>query len=366
MKKKILFLIDSLTGGGAERVLVNLVNNMDLSVYDVTVETMFFDGVNARFLNPGIKLISKNAPHFHGISHILKYIPDRLLYRYFIGKAEYDVMVAFIQGASEKVIAGSGNFGGKKIVWLHAGDIDGGTYWKFYPSHEKTIASYASYDSIVAVSASVKEAFNESFSLGDKVTVRYNVNDTEKIKKLAAEDFSFGSDKFQIVSMGRLSNEKRFDRLINIGARLKAGGLSFEIHIYGRGEQQEKLSALIKEKKVEDVVFLDGFTDNPYRILAKTDLFVCSSYQEGMSTVVSEAIILGVPVVSTDVSGAREVLGDNNEYGIVTGNSEEELYTAVKAVLDDPVLYDKYKAAAGRRSAFFDTGNAVSEIVGLF
>ncbi len=91
--KKILFLIDSLTGGGAEKVLVNLVNNMDTTEYDITVETMFFDGVNAQFLKPEINYFCRKAPHFHGISHVLKRIPDTLLYKYFVGNAKYDIQV---------------------------------------------------------------------------------------------------------------------------------------------------------------------------------------------------------------------------------------------------------------------------------
>lgn len=366
MKKKILFLIDSLTGGGAERVLVNLVNNMDTDKFDITVETMFFNGVNAQFLKPEIKLFCRKAPCFHGISHILKRIPDSLLYKYFIGKAKYDVIVAFMHGASAKVVAGCRDESIKKYVWIHTGEMERGTIGKFYPSKAKTVESYSRFDSIVAVSGCVREAFDKYSGLGDKTIVKYNVNDVDKILRMSEESFERNNDTFYISTFGRLNFMKAYDRLINIGARLKEKNLNFEIHIFGRGEEEEKLSTLIDEKNVGDRVFLDGFVDNPYKILAKSDLFVCSSLDEGMSTAMSESVILGVPIITTEVSGAKEVLGENNEYGIVTANSEEALGEAMEKIISDKKLYEKYREAVRKRKTFFDTSATVSEVEKLF
>ena len=77
-----------------------------------------------------------------------------------------------------------------------------------------------------------------------------------------------------------------------------------------------------------------GYKENPYKYLAKCDLFVCSSYSEGFSTAVTEALILGIPVVTTYVSGMTELLGDN-EYGIITSNDEISLYEAIKLLIND-------------------------------
>jgi hypothetical protein len=106
---KVLFLINSLNGGGAERVLVNLVNNMDRNRFDLTVETMFNDGVNRDFLHKDIKYISKKAISFHGISKLIRLIPASALYKFFIGNDKYDVLIAYMHGAPTKVIAGCKN-----------------------------------------------------------------------------------------------------------------------------------------------------------------------------------------------------------------------------------------------------------------
>lgn len=364
--KKILFIIDSLTGGGAEKVLVNLVNNMDTDKYDITVETMFFDGVNARFLKPEINYFCRKAPHFHGISHVLKRIPDKLLYKYFIGKSEYDIIVAFMHGASAKVVAGCPDKNIKKYAWIHINEMERGTIWKFYPTREKTVESYSRFDRVIAVSETVKEAFEKYSHLGDKIVVKYNVNDTERIKKMSEETFERNPDMFYISTFGRLTPQKGFDRLIRIGRKLKDEGLKFEIHIFGKGEDEKILSDLIRENEADGVVFLDGFTDNPYKVMKNSDLFVCSSLYEGLSTAMSEAVILGIPVITTDVSGAKEVLGYNDEYGIVTENNEEALYSALKNVLSDKNLYDEYKKRVGERKKFFDTEKTVEAVCELF
>ena len=366
MKKKILFLTSSLTGGGAERVLVNLVNNMNTDEFDITVETMFFNGVNAQFLKPEIRLFCKNAPNFHGVSHIIKRIPDKILYKYFIGNAKYDVIVAFIHGAPAKVVSGCTDDSIKKLVWIHTKEIENGTIVKFYSTKEKTVESYSRFNRIVAVSEDVKAAFAEYSGLGEKITVRYNVNDTEKIKRLAEEPFERNRDTFYISTFGRLAEEKRFDRLINVGRMLKNDGLNFEIHIFGAGAEKEKLESLISETETGDCVFLDGFMDNPYKVFSHSELFVCSSDIEGMSTAMSEAVILGVPVITTDVSGAKEVLGDSNEYGIVTQKNEDDLYRAIKSFITDRKLYEHYKEKVMQRSSFFDTDETVKKVTELF
>ena len=364
--KKILFLIDSLRGGGAEKVLVNLVNNMDYSEFDITVETMFFNGVNSQFLNEKVKLICKNAPYFKGVSHVLKYIPDKLLYKFFIGKEKYDILVAYMHGAPAKVISGCTDSSVKKFAWIHINEMEHGTIWKFYSSREKTINSYSRFNNIVAVSDSVKQAFDSATGLSDKSVVRYNTNDTARIKEMAQEDFSWNNDKFHICTMGRLSEQKGFDRLVSIAKRLSDEGYDFEIHILGKGSTEEELKKQIQDSNTADKVFLDGFSPNPYKVLSKSDLFVCSSLFEGLSTAMSEAVILGIPVVTTDVSGAKEVLGLNNEYGIVTQNDENALYQALKLVLSDKNMYNYYKSKVAERADFFDTKATVKAVENLF
>lgn len=360
--KKILFLIDSLRGGGAEKVLVNLLNHINTDEFDVTVETMFFNGINAANLSPKIKLFCRNAPYFKGVSHVMKYIPEKLLYRYFIGKKKYDVIVAYMHGAPAKVVSGCTDSDVRKYAWIHTKIGKGSTVFKFHRNKSDSVKSYAKFDKIVAVSEDVRERFDEETGLGYKTVVIYNTNDVDKIKSLSCEDFLFDSNRFHICTLGRLSSEKGYDRLVRTAKRLKESGPDFDIHILGDGPERETLSSLIEANNLKNTVYLDGYTENPYRVLSRSDLFVCSSLIEGLSTALSEAVILGVPCVSTDVSGAKEVLGYNNEYGIVTENNEDDLYKALYSMITDKKLYEKYSDSVKLRKSFFDTRKTVGDV----
>ena len=103
-------------------------------------------------------------------------------------------------------------------------------------------------------------------------------------------------------------------------------------------------------------------TRNPYKYIAKCDLFVCASVAEGFSTAATEALVLGVPVCTVDVSGMKEMLGESNEYGIVTENSEKALYEGIKRLLDDPELLAHYKRAAEERGKHFSKENTVKAV----
>lgn len=108
-----------------------------------------------------------------------------------------------------------------------------------------------------------------------------------------------------------------------------------------------------------------GFQKNPYKYMSQADLFVCSSRAEGFSTVVTEALILGLPVVTTDCAGMRELLGDN-EFGIVADNNDEAIYLALKDMLEDRDKYQHYKKQALKRSSYFSMERSISELEKIF
>ena len=89
---------------------------------------------------------------------------------------------------------------------------------------------------------------------------------------------------------------------------------------------------------------------------------MCSSHSEGFSTAATEALIVGTPVCTVDVSGMKELLGEDNEYGIVTENSEEALYQGIKQLLDNPALLTHYKEKAQERGKMFSTTQTVSAV----
>ena len=123
---------------------------------------------------------------------------------------------------------------------------------------------------------------------------------------------------------------------------------------------------LIRNLKLENSVTLLGYSENPYKYLKKCDLFVCSSLSEGFSTAVTEALVLGIPVCTVNVSGMKELLGNSNEYGIVTDNDEEALYKGIKRLLDDNELLQYYKSQALIRGEEFQTDNTVKAVENMF
>ena len=363
----ILFLINTLGGGGAEKVLVNLVNHMDPSRFRITVETMFDDGVNAARLNDNIRHISKKASCPRGIAYLFRFLSAKRLYRYFIGEAQYDILVAYMHGAPVKVISGCPDPKVKKIAWLHYGNPDEGTFFDFWHTKKNAFRAYAKCDAVVGVSKSVSEAFSRYTGIPQIKTV-YNTSDISSILMLAKASCSFRKekDKLYLVSVGRIAEQKGYNRLFAICQRLRLEGFSLDVTIIGSGEQENDLKKRVVAEAAGDWFHLTGFLKNPYPFVSNADLFVCSSYEEGLSTAVTEAIILGVPVVSTDVSGAKEILGEHDEYGLVTENSEEGLYEGVKKMLSDETLLTHYRQKAAERAECFSTKQTVRQTEELF
>lgn len=364
---KILFLINTLGGGGAERVLVNLVNNMNSAEFDITVKTMFKDGVNASLLKKNIRYLNKNAPCPRGIAYLFKFIPAKILFNYFVGNEHFDVLVAYMHGAPVKTVCGCSDKDVKKVAWLHNGNPETGTFFKFWFRKKGAYKAYSQCDKLTAVSKSVADSFS-MFTGINNISIVYNTNDVAKIKELSIEDcpVAFKNNSPVICSVGRLVKEKAYDRLINVAARLKKEGFDFNLVIVGDGEKRDELRKQVENLNASDYIRFTGYDANPYKYLRQSDIFVCSSYTEGLSTALTEAIILGLPCVSTNVSGAKEILGENNEYGIVTENSEQGIYEGIRKMLEDENIRRHYSQKATERSAFFNTENTVKQAEDLF
>ncbi len=365
MKTKLLFLIHTLGGGGAEKALVNLVNHLDTNKYDITVETMFDDGINAKALKPHIHYISKKAPCPKGVSKLLKLIPAKVLYRYFVGNKQYDVLIAYMHGAPVKVISGNRNV--KKIAWLHNGNPETSTMFSCWLSKEKAFEAYRSCNCIVGVCQSVADAFIRFTHIKDNVKVVYNTLDTEFILEQAKKEnsLSVNPNSINIVSTGRLGKEKGYARLIDICKRLKDESYSFKLYLIGSGSEENKLKNQIHDLSFENEVELLGYQENPYQYVDKCDVFICSSFTEGLSTATIEALILGKAIISTEVSGAYEILGES-EYGLVVENSDEGIYEGLKQLLDNKELIQQYGMKAQQRRKYFNTESTVHSAESLF
>ena len=365
--KTILFLIPSLGGGGAERVLVNLVNNLDKTKYQISVQTLFDIGVNRQYLNKEIKYIPGLKKQIPGNVTIFKLFSPEKLYRCIV-KERYDIVVSYLEGPTARIVSGCPYLESKLISWIHVEQKSKAAASYSFKSWSEAEKCYSKYDITVCVAETVKEDFCSIFSLNKPCKVLYNTNEDHKIiqkSKEYAEDFEKPTE-ITLFSVGRLSKEKGFDRLINVHKRLLEQGINHQIYILGEGTEKESLERQIREHKVSNTFHLLGFRQNPYKYIVQADLFVCSSRREGFSTAVTEALILGVPVVSTCCSGAYELLGKNDEYGIVTENSEQGIFEGIYKILKTEGLLHYYKNKAKERGKKFSKENTVHAVEEMF
>ena len=360
----ILFLIPTLDRGGAENVLVNLVNNMDQSKFQITVQTLFDKDSQKDRLRPGIEYRSFLYRQFHGNSRLQARLPAKLLYRLIVGK-RYDIVVSYLEGPTAHILSGCPYADTKKVAWFHSALTSERGFRTGFASKKAAIDAYLEYDGIVYVADTVKEKIEEIAGLAlPNPYVLYNTLNVEEIRAKALETDDgklFRDGEVNLVSVGKLAPVKGYDRLASVHKRLRADGYPCHVYILGEGKERKALEQYLAENGLESSFSLLGFRENPYRYVKEADLFVCSSRREGFSTAATEALILGTPVCTTDVSGMREMLGDN-EYGLITENSEEALYEGIKRLLDDPALLAHYKEMALKRGEYFCTDSTVHAV----
>lgn len=356
MRKKVLFVIESLSGGGAEKVLTVLLKHIDKTRFDVTLCTVVEIGVYMdevkKYVSCTSILGNPNRKTFLGkIWYRFKYkcvynwLPLRWVYRLFIPQGN-DVEVAFVEGFATKLMAASSNRQAKKLAWVHTDLINNHWIESIYQNITEERLSYQKYDQIIGVSKQVTNSVQKLYHLKNVITC-YNPIESDVILKWAGENLSLPSKKesLRLVSVGRFVPQKAFDRLLRVVNRLYKEGFSLELWLLGDGEQRPLLEQYIRDKNLEAIVTLWGFQTNPYPYLQQSDLFVCSSVSEGYSTAVTEALIIGLPVVTTACSGMDELL-DNGTYGIITTNDEGALYEGVKRCFTQSDLLNTYKEQA--------------------
>lgn len=367
-KIKILFLIHNLMHGGAEKVLVNLVNNMDHEKFDITVQTLFDVGVNKQFLSPQIHYKSVSKKLFRGNTTLQKCFSPEVLYKHIV-KESYDILVAYLEGSCTRIISGCQDHRTVKIAWRHFAEKKE-EFLRAYRSMEEAKEVYRRFDQVVGVSKTVIETFEELTGLKGISTVKYNTNETEKIKRLAKEKVEnplFVKDgTINICGVAKVRPNKGFMRLARVHKRLQEEGYHYRIYVLGEGEEREKIEKYLAANNLSDTFLFLGYDTNPYKYVAKCDLFVCPSFEEGFNTAATEALIVGTPVVTTLCSGMKEMLGEHNEYGLIDENSEEGIYRVLKHMLDHPDELQHYTKQAEKRGKTFSTEITVTEVEKMF
>lgn len=369
MKKRLMFLIESMVVGGAERVLLNLVNSLSPEKYDITVISVFKQSVYENYqctftdsLAPYVKykylVDNTNSLKYQLFNAFFYHGNKRLLHQLLIGNG-YDVEIAWYEGLPTTFLAHSSNRHSRKLAWLHYGD----GFANLAPQRKKAYAyEYHQYDEIVGVSDGVCHNFKERVGMDFPLTTRYNILDDQEILRKADAFTVKREGPLTFVSVGRLIPVKGFDRLVNACARLKQNGFDFRLWLIGEGSEHKVLQKRVCENGLKEEVCLFGNQDNPYPYMKAADWFVSSSHAEGFSTVLTEACIIGTPIISTRCLGTAELLGENSEYGLMTENAEESLYQAMNQVLAHPELRADYSARIRQRSAVFQKEELVRAV----
>lgn len=359
--KKILFLIHDLGHGGAEKVLVNLVNHMDPRQFDITVMSLFGGGVNEQFLNDHVRYRAVFPRSVPGNSHLMKLVSPKRLHKWFI-RETYDIEVSYLEGPCARIVSGCKNPGTKRVSWMHCTMHDGKEAALGFRSIREAEAGYGRMDAMVFVSRAVQDAFLKNCPYPGRCDVLYNANDSGRILALAGEPAQVPEGQFLWCGVGKLAEVKGFDRMIRIQARLRQEGFDAHLLILGEGPQRAGLEVLAASCGVSDSVTFLGYQTNPYKYVSKCGLFVCASHSEGFSTAATEALMVGTPVCTVEVSGMKEMLGENNEWGIVTDNTEEALYLGIKGLLEEPDRLACYKEKAAQRGRDFSTEKTVKAV----
>ncbi len=365
--KRILFFIHDLGVGGAEKVLVNLVNHLNKELFDVTVVSLFGGGVNEQFLEPHIhyKCIWKKT--FRGNSKILKFGSPRFLHRMFI-KEKYDIEVAFLEGVVSRIISGCPNKETKLFSWIHIEQRERDRGTSSFRSYRESVRCYKQFAKIVCVSETVKECFQNNFPDVKEPIVRYNIVETDKILRLAdtpLQSIIFNDNEINLVGVGKISRRKGFDKIARIICRLRKEGYPVHFYALGIGNARNEIEKYLVENHIENYYTFLGYQTNPYNYVKHSDLFICASVAEGFSTAATEALIVGTPVCTVKVSGMEELLGEN-EWGLITENSESALYDGIKRLLDNPDMLMNYREKAAQRGELFVTENLFKQIENLF
>ena len=344
-------------------MLVNLVNNMDPEQFDITVMALFGGGVNEQFLKPNIHYCAVFPQMIPGNSHLMKLLSPKQLHKVCI-QDHYDVEISYLEGPAARVISGCSDKETKLVSWIHVEQHTMKKLAASFRSEKEARTCYACFDQTVCVSEYVKNDFCSILDFEKPCRVLYNTVESDKIFEMSTDSAPELVDdgKLRLIAVGTLKESKGYNRMLRIAKKLTENGDSIRLYILGEGPQRKALEQYVQENNLRDTITFLGYNTNPYKYVAKSDLFVCASFAEGFSTAATEALIVGTPVCTVEVSGMKEMLGENNEWGIVTENDEEALYQGIKKLLDDPKLLVHYKEKAAQRGKTFSTENTVKAV----
>lgn len=324
MKRKIVFFIPRMGGGGAERVVSVLANKFaadgnDVTIYTPTDTNSFYkldDRINLESAN---LRISKKA----GVRQILMLINGiRLYFKYEkrIRELEPDDVISFL--TETNLIAVFHKHRNYRLIISERNDPS-----KYHFIIQRLIKKvYVKSDFVVCQSDAIASFFD-----ADNTVIIPN-----PLNVLALPAPYEGEREKEIVSVGRLMKQKNFRLLINAFANIRSEFSEYVLRIYGEGILRKELQELINSLGVRDCVFLEGAKSDVVEEYKRAALFVMSSDYEGYPNALAEAMAMGLPVICTDFASgtARELIDYKNGLLVPCGD-EKEMEKALRKMLGD-------------------------------
>ena len=346
--KNLLFVINTLGYGGAERAMLDLFDVLEPEKYEISLFVLTGQGELSHALPEYVHLLNQNYKDvsvltkegrkrlmrsvlkagigkglfLRRFSYLLKNIrnmckkgkilPDKLCWRLLADGApvinkEYDLAVAYLEGGATYYVAEHVK-AKKKAAFVH---ID---YGKAGYTRELDLDCYSKFDHIFTVSDEVKEHFLEVYPEYEKnVTVFHNLVNQERIRRMADQGKGFEDDfqGYRILTIGRLTRQKRFDIAIQAMLLLKEKcSTPVRWYVLGEGDLRNRLEQQIQEAGLENDFILLGVKENPFPYYKNCDFYVHATGYEGKSIAIQEAQTLGKPILATDCSGNREQINN--------------------------------------------------------
>lgn len=312
-KIKLLFVINSLEGGGAEKVLTKIINQISEERFSCDISLLKKEGIYIKELKDGVKIYDLGVRS----DKIGKYIP-RVVKKLIDLERNYDVVISFMWESNIVNLIAS-LFSEKKRIISERTNLfeyinSTFTNLKRYIAELLTKFLYKKVNLIITPSTGVKEQLIDNFKLkGDGIKVIPNPFDLNEIKRLSQEEIDINYP--YIIFVGRFHKEKNIPLLLKAFKDLKIG--NFKLLIIGKGEEKENLIKFIQELEITDrVVFID-FQKNPYKYMSKAICFVLPSYYEAFPNVIVEAMASGCPVISTNCPFGPSEIIENGKNGIL-------------------------------------------------
>ncbi|NCT41660.1 MAG: glycosyltransferase [Alphaproteobacteria bacterium] len=338
-KIKIVFILPSLTAGGAERVLITLMNNIDSELFDPAFITLCDKGELKKIIDADIPFYSLHKKHvplaLPKLYSTLKELKPDIVMTTMAHMNFTLLLIKFLFPKTHFVV---------REAITPSFILDKYRFFSFALKAAYRLL-YSQATLVISPSQTIINEFKDILGMScENHLLLYNPVDLDRIREGEDENYEISEDrknKVHFVAAGRLHIQKGFDQLIEALPKMKQP-YDWQLTILGEGSERQSLEALIKEKGLEDKIHLAGLKERPWPDYAKADCFVMPSRWEGLPNVVLESLACGTPVIATRQSGGIEEIQKLSPPGSITiANNMSEFIKAMEKI--HPIASEKFR-----------------------